>query len=81
MRDATDPLSMAIAELQCISPSSPARLTELRALAIAQREIGLLIDSCITDLRSSPTRRRSWSDIGRALDITPEAARKRFSRS
>ncbi len=73
-------LSTAIAELRCISPTDPAALHELRALALAREGIDELIGQCVSQLMTSPQSRPSWNEVGEALGVSPGTARMRASR-
>ncbi len=80
MRHAQDHLLLAIGELQCIQDGSPATLSELSALAIAQREIDDLLRACVQELRTDPKQPRSWSEItGAVQSDSTNAVKKRFS--
>lgn len=73
MRNSEQPLRTALAQLQSLSPETPATLAELTALSAARDCIDELLWACVAELRADPETAPSWSDIAAALGSSSAA--------
>lgn len=75
-----DTLDIAVGELRCVSTHRKASLEELTALRIARDCIDEMLQACVDELKAQHDE-SFWSELSRALAITPASARKEFDRA
>lgn len=75
-------LPVAMDQLRCINPDTPATASDLFALRVARDSLDALIAACVEQLRTDPNTTHTWSDIANALALdSATAARLRFGAS
>ncbi|SEN98560.1 hypothetical protein [Cryobacterium luteum] len=79
MHNTEQTLGTAIAELNCVRPSTNASLDELTALNVARDCVDQLLRNCVTELRADPQTTHTWGAIGYVLDSSAHAVQQKYS--